>query len=166
VRSEPPDAVLLDVNMDGIDGWETCQRLRLQGLATLPVIMVSANVFHEPLQLKLSGCNGFVSKPVSESELMGQLKTHLDLTWLYAASPELPDASAAAQAGAPVPRSLSNETVAELTWLARIGDITSLRRSIDRLAAGNGATQAECAYLRALLDRVDLEEFSRWLRQE
>ncbi len=166
VRGEPPDAVLLDVNMDGIDGWETCQRLRLQGLATLPVIMVSANVFHEPLQLKLSGCNGFVSKPVSESELMGQLKTHLDLTWLYAASPELPDASAAAQAGAPVPRSLSNETVAELTWLARIGDITSLRRSIDRLAAGNGATQAECAYLRALLDRVDLEEFSRWLRQE
>jgi signal transduction histidine kinase/CheY-like chemotaxis protein len=166
VRNEIPDAVLLDVNMDGIDGWETCQRLRAQRLAKLPVIMVSANVFHEPLQLKLSGCNGFVSKPVSESALMSQLKTHLDLTWTYAPGPEQSTSSAAPQTASLIQRSLSNEAVAELTWLARIGDVSSLRRSIDRLAASNGATQAECAYLRTVLDRIDLEEFSRWLRQE
>jgi CheY-like chemotaxis protein len=149
-----------------MDGWETCQRLRVQGLATLPVIMVSANVFYEPLQRKQSGCNAFVSKPVSESELLGQLKTHLNLTWTYETAPESPDASMATPTAVPAQRSLSNEAVAELTWLVRIGDISSLRRSIDRMGADKGATPAECTYLRALLDRVDLEEFSRWLRQE
>ncbi|MDP2255630.1 MAG: ATP-binding protein [Polaromonas sp.] len=164
VHREPPDAVLLDVNMDGIDGWETCQRLRAEGLATLPVIMVSANVFHDPLQLKQSGCNGFVSKPVSESELMGKLETQLHLIWTYESSLDLFKSSEAVQPVAPVQRSLSNEAVAELTWLTRIGDVTSLRRSIDRIAAENGATQAECTYFRALLDRVGLEGLLRWLR--
>ena len=166
VGREIPDAVLLDVNMDGIDGWETCQRLRARGLATLPVIMVSANVFYEPLQRQQSGCNAFVSKPVSESELLGQLQTQLSLAWTYETAPESPDASMATSPAVPAQRSLSNEAVAELTWLVRIGDISSLRRSIDRLGADRAATPAECAYLRALLDRVDLEEFSRWLRQE
>ena len=161
VRASRPDAVLLDVNMEGMDGWETCRQLRIQHAGALPVVMVSANVFHDQELVADSGCSGFVSKPVAEGELQAQLGIHLGLEWRYEAEP-LP----AAAAPAPARRTLDDESVAELTWLARIGDLGSLRRGIDRIEAENAAARAECAHLRALLDQVDLEAFLQWLRQE
>ena len=41
-RLHDPDLVLLDIEMPGIDGWQTCQRLRSERNYTGPVIMVSA----------------------------------------------------------------------------------------------------------------------------
>jgi len=66
----------------------------------------------------------------------------------------------------PSEHTLSNEAVAELIWLARIGDLASLRRGIARIEAGDAATHAECSYLRSLVDRVDLEGILRWLQRE
>ena len=47
VHDKPPDAVLLDISMDDMDGWETLRQLRTHGFHDLPVIMVSANAFEE-----------------------------------------------------------------------------------------------------------------------
>jgi CheY-like chemotaxis protein len=161
VRARRPDAVLLDVNMDGMDGWQTCEHLRDAGYVDLPVIMVSANVFHDQAQLASSGCNGFVSKPVAEADLLAQLETHLQLQWIYEEPPVPVRVDAV-----PSEHTLSNESVAELIWLARIGDLASLRRGIARIEAGDAATRAECTYLRSLADRVDLEGILRWLQRE
>ncbi|HSV52112.1 MAG TPA: ATP-binding protein [Burkholderiaceae bacterium] len=163
VLGSTPDAVLLDVNMDGMDGWETCRQLRVLAPQGLPVVMVSANVFHDQDQVAASGCSGFVSKPVGESELLAQLEAHLRLQWIYEAEPPFALPSVAA---VPVRRTLNDESVAELTWLARIGDLGSLRRGIDRIEAENAASRTECAHLRGLLDQVDLEGFLKWLRQD
>jgi CheY-like chemotaxis protein len=162
VASHPPDMVLLDVNMGEMDGWATCRALRQAGHAALPVVMVSANVFHAPEQLDGSGCNGFVTKPVAESELLGQLERLLQLEWIH----EAPPAAVAQEAAAPLAHTLSNEATAELIWLARIGDLGSLKRGIARMVAADPATQRECDYLRQLVDRVDLESLLRWLQRE
>lgn len=160
VAAHPPDMVLLDVNMGEMDGWATCRALRQAGHAALPVVMVSANVFHAPGQLDGSGCNGFVTKPVAESELMGQLERHLQLEWVHEVPPErlVPEPAQA------LAHTLSNEATAELIWLARIGDLGSLKRGIARMA--DPATQRECDYLRQLVERVDLESLLRWLQRE
>src|SRR5262249_2238249 len=43
VQYAPPDLVLLDVMMPGIDGFETCRRIRaMPGLAKLPIIFMTA----------------------------------------------------------------------------------------------------------------------------
>ncbi len=161
VQQRRPDMVLLDVNMGGMDGWTTCRQLR-DADAQLPVVMVSANVFHAPEQMAGSGCNGFVTKPVAESELLGQLERHLLLEWVH----EEPPVAARAGPAAPLEHTLSNEAVAELIWLARIGDLGSLKRGIARIEAADPATHHECNYLRTLVARVDLESLLRWLQQE
>jgi signal transduction histidine kinase/FixJ family two-component response regulator len=161
VQRRRPDLVLLDVNMGEMDGWETSRRLR-EADALLPVVMVSANVFHAPEQLAASGCSGFVSKPVSESELLGQLERHLQLQWVH----EEPPVPARTEPEQPRQHTLSDTATAELIWLARIGDLSSLKRGIARIEATDAATHLECQYLRTLVARVDLESLLRWLQQE
>jgi signal transduction histidine kinase/CheY-like chemotaxis protein/purine-cytosine permease-like protein len=164
VQQRRPDLVLLDVNMGAMDGWATCRRLR-DADAALPILMVSADVFHAPEHQAASGCNGFVSKPVAESELLGQLERLLQLQWVHEEPPVAPAADASRPAPPLLP-TLSNEAVAELIWLARIGDLSSLKRGIARIEAADPATHLECNYLRTLVARVDLESLLRWLQQE
>ena len=79
---QAPDAILLDISMDDIDGWQTAG-----GCADrhhdLPIIIVSANVFeNHPEKLDAAGCQAFVDKPVIESELLHALQRHLQLEWI------------------------------------------------------------------------------------
>ncbi|MFX4876328.1 response regulator, partial [Acinetobacter baumannii] len=45
VRAAPPDVLLLDISMPGLNGWEVARRLRASGLQELPIVMVSADAF-------------------------------------------------------------------------------------------------------------------------
>ena len=78
VAEHRPDAVLLDIAMPDMSGWEVSRRL-LAGTSGRPcIIMVSAN----GLEPSLSGpgrvlCDDFVLKPVQQSELFAKLRLHL-----------------------------------------------------------------------------------------
>ncbi|MBU0916207.1 MAG: response regulator [Gammaproteobacteria bacterium] len=88
VREAPPDAVLLDISMDDMDGWQTARALRQAGCTDVPVIMVSANVFeNRPENLAAAQAQAFVAKPVMESELLDTLGEQLGLHWQTEASP-------------------------------------------------------------------------------
>ena len=45
VHAALPDAVLLDLTMDDMDGWQTARQIRAAGFGALPIIVVSANAF-------------------------------------------------------------------------------------------------------------------------
>ena len=90
VRDNPPDAVLLDITVVDMDGWETARRLRMQadraitgpapGQAAVPIIMVSVNAFeNQVVRLLEAGAQGFVDKPVIESKLWVALQRHVQL---------------------------------------------------------------------------------------
>jgi len=66
-----PDIILLDVMMPGMDGFETCQRLRADSLlAKVPIIMVTAlNDQESRLRGIEVGADDFISKPYSKLEL-------------------------------------------------------------------------------------------------
>ena len=88
VRDACPDAVLLDVSMDDMDGWSTSRAIREAGFADVPIIIVSANVFeNRPENLAAAQCQAFVAKPVIESELLDTLGEHLDIEWITGLSP-------------------------------------------------------------------------------
>jgi len=73
----PPDLVLLDVIMPGMDGYEVCRRLRADGrLAEVPVIMVTA--FDEQaarLAGLEAGADDFITKPFNRAELRARVRT-------------------------------------------------------------------------------------------
>ncbi len=81
---DPPDLVLLDVDMPGIDGFETCRRLKAQErFAATPVIFLSG--FAE-IEQRLAGFEAggvdFVSKPFDIPEVRARISTHLELEHL------------------------------------------------------------------------------------
>jgi CheY-like chemotaxis protein len=68
-----PDLILLDVMMQGLDGWEFLQRIKLNPRTNyIPVIICS--VFNEPELAKSLGAAGFLPKPVTQQNLFTLLR--------------------------------------------------------------------------------------------
>ncbi|HEX7689084.1 MAG TPA: ATP-binding protein, partial [Burkholderiaceae bacterium] len=77
-----PDAILVDLAMPGIDGWETIRTLRSQRLSDAPVAIVSANAFDRRLDNDLGlGADDYVLKPVRGDELLAWLGRALAIDW-------------------------------------------------------------------------------------
>ncbi len=81
IKNEPPDLILLDVNMPGIDGFEVCSILK-ESIETrdIPVMFLTARVEIEDLVRGFEvGAVDFLTKPFNKSELQARVKTHLEL---------------------------------------------------------------------------------------
>ncbi|MFM2346338.1 MAG: hypothetical protein RL654_1091 [Pseudomonadota bacterium] len=81
LRAEPFDALILDVMMPGMDGFELCRRLRRDPdprLARLPVLMLTARgeVTDRIIGLEL-GADDYLPKPFEPRELAARLQTIL-----------------------------------------------------------------------------------------
>ncbi|HJQ44280.1 MAG TPA: BTAD domain-containing putative transcriptional regulator [Jatrophihabitantaceae bacterium] len=74
----PPDLVLLDIQMPGLNGYEVCKRIREnEATAMLPVIMVTASGNEEKVRALEAGADDFVSRPFDQSELLARVRSLL-----------------------------------------------------------------------------------------
>jgi putative two-component system response regulator len=85
IEAEPPDLVLLDVQMPGMDGYEVCRRIKaLPRGRLLPVVMLTALDHANDRVLALeAGADDFMSKPVDRVELVARVRSALRLKALY-----------------------------------------------------------------------------------
>jgi two-component system cell cycle response regulator DivK len=76
---EPPDLVLMDLQLPGIDGIEALRRLRESArTADIPVIAVTAQAMKQDRELvSLAGFNGYVEKPISVRAFSDQVRRFL-----------------------------------------------------------------------------------------
>lgn len=76
-----PDLVLLDVMMPGLDGYQVCQRLKMQpGTRDLPVIFMSA-LTDTDSKVKgfAAGAIDFLTKPLQREEVLARINAHLTI---------------------------------------------------------------------------------------
>jgi class 3 adenylate cyclase len=84
-RDNDISGVVLDLNMPGIGGIETCRRMRaIERHKVTPVLIVTALDEHEALSEAFeAGCDDFIAKPIEPVVLATRLKAHLQRAELY-----------------------------------------------------------------------------------
>jgi two-component system sensor histidine kinase/response regulator len=76
-----PDLILLDVMMPGLDGFETCRRLKAQpATADTPVLFMTAlNETRDKVRAFAAGGVDYITKPIEHEEALARVRTHLAL---------------------------------------------------------------------------------------
>ena len=81
LQKHPVDLILLDVQMPGIDGFETCQQIKANPqTANIPIIFITALSDTDSIVKAFSlGASDYISKPFREPELLARVRTHLQV---------------------------------------------------------------------------------------
>ena len=80
VAGDPPDLVLLDAMMPGLDGFEVCRRLKASPeWSVIPIVMVSGlEAGEDRAQAHDCGADEFLTKPVAFDVLETRVREHLE----------------------------------------------------------------------------------------
>ncbi len=168
LREYRPDAILMDLAMPGIDGWETIRRLKRDDLSDAPIAIVSANAFDKGLD---NDCglapSDFVLKPVRIGELLDWLGRALALEWTQAPAPtaaiprledaELAEAEPMVFPGEPRLRALEE--------MVDLGYFRGTLRLLDAIEAESPACGRFVTHMRSLAREFQLDAMSGILRK-
>ncbi|MGD9187433.1 MAG: diguanylate cyclase [Desulfobacteraceae bacterium] len=81
IHKEPPELILLDIMMPGMDGYEVCRQLKAhEGTKDIPIIFLSAlnEVFDKVKAFKAGGVD-FITKPFQVEEVLARVRTHITI---------------------------------------------------------------------------------------
>ena len=77
--AEPPDLILMDVQLPILDGYEATRRIKADPrLKAIPVIVVTSYALSgEEVRARNAGCDAYVAKPYSPRQLLAKIRTYL-----------------------------------------------------------------------------------------
>ncbi len=120
--AQPPDLILLDINMPGMNGYEVCQRLKADPLTRkIPIIFISAldEAFDKVKAFAVGGVD-YIAKPFQVEEVFARIENQLAVqrlqTRLYQRNSQLQAAESELSEALERSRSL-NDRIAEMTAL-------------------------------------------------
>jgi CheY-like chemotaxis protein len=163
LQSYRPDAILLDITMDDMSGWEVATNIRARGLTSVPIIIVSANAFeNDPELLDQFQCQAFLVKPVSDSQLLQTLEKFLAVEWQENERP-LVDI-------VPPMRSVSekfpDQVVSDLLKMLRLGHVKGLLHLLEDISSAHPDLSASCAQFQNMVARFELEKMEQLLQHQ
>ncbi len=87
-EGEKFDLILLDIMMPGMSGFEVCEEIRKQYMASeLPIVLLTAkNRVSDLVAGFNAGANDYLTKPFSKNELISRIKTHINLNGIHRAT--------------------------------------------------------------------------------
>ena len=76
---EHPDLILMDIQLPGIDGYETTRRIRAEPSgAKIPIIALTSYAMTGDRERALAaGCTGYVEKPINPDTIMDEIQKYL-----------------------------------------------------------------------------------------
>ena len=79
--ARPPDLVVMDLSLPGVDGWQATRALKADGRTkNIPVIAVTGHALAgAPEQAAEAGCDGFLTKPCLPEDLLREIERMLGL---------------------------------------------------------------------------------------
>jgi two-component system, sensor histidine kinase and response regulator len=86
IQAQPPDLILLDINMPGMNGYEVCQRLKANPRThEIPAIFISAlnEVFDKVKAFAVGGVD-YITKPFQVEEVLARIENQLTVRRLQA----------------------------------------------------------------------------------
>ncbi|MDZ4162290.1 MAG: ATP-binding protein [Burkholderiales bacterium] len=176
-----PRAVVMDLAMPGIDGWETLRRMAAMGLRDadggVSCAIVSANAFDQVLDndVGITPADFFV-KPVRRDDLLDWLGRRLGLNWVHgsgglpaAAVPSVGGANTTVpgQAAQSLLRCLPDATTREaLLHSLRLGHVRGVERHLALLLQAQPGCAPFVAQARDMLREFQLDALERWLTDD
>jgi uncharacterized 2Fe-2S/4Fe-4S cluster protein (DUF4445 family)/CheY-like chemotaxis protein len=87
MRQDPPDLVVLDILLPGVQGYEVCRKMRAnKAFVHIPVLMMTGSVLDKEKALEKSfkaGVTDFIAKPIKTVELTARVKSALTIKQQY-----------------------------------------------------------------------------------
>ncbi len=164
VNQSPPDGLILDLRMPGIDGLELTRRIRATHGASPKVILMSASVLAFDPQVAFdAGCDDFLPKPFRESDLLDRLGRALKLEWRRQRAPAPTPPDAAKNADDKIAETEPPDLVAPLLERAQRGDIRGLRLLVDQLPTNEPRYRELAEILRPLLASYQMDRIRQAL---
>jgi two-component system, cell cycle response regulator DivK len=76
---ERPDLILMDIQLPGIDGYETTRRIKANpALRAIPIIAVTSYALSgDDVKAREAGCNDYVTKPFSPRALLAKIRQYV-----------------------------------------------------------------------------------------
>lgn len=156
-REWRPDAVLMDIHMPRMDGYEATRAIRAEEPdGSTAVIAISASALSEERQAALrAGCDDFIAKPISAQEALGALARHTGVRYVYGDEPEVGPSEKAGERTALLDpgamRSVPGDLAAALERAAREARIDRIAELVERLRVhdprlADGIRQRAAAY--------------------
>lgn len=129
-----PDLVLLDILMPGLDGYETCRRIRSNPATSfLPVVMITASGGEQKVRATEAGADDFITKPFDQAELLARVRSLVRVKRYH------DTVTAQATELAAWNRELENRVSAQVDELERLGRLRRfLSPQIARLIVDSG----------------------------
>lgn len=160
-----PHAVLMDMSMPVMDGYEAIKRLKSteKGRA-IPIIAITASAFNDSeKQVMETGVVAYLRKPFHPEELYKALGKSLGLRYIFTEQTDkTPDR---ANSTSPRPESLSalpQVLIQELRQAVAEGDVVCLEGLISKVELLDSAVASR---LQALADRYNYEQIDDWLKE-
>jgi len=163
-----PDAILMDLAMPIMDGWEAAYVIRKVHQSPVPIAIVSANAFDKNLE-NAAGIApvDFIVKPVNVEDLLNWFGNRLAIDWIVASdlveSNEFNDinqALAIQQILIPSPPELE-----KLLELVKIGYIKGIHRQLDEMVNRDQNYVVFAEKMRQLSNQFQLNEMKRYIEE-
>jgi two-component system cell cycle response regulator DivK len=78
-EANPPDLILMDIQLPDIDGYETTRRIKANpALSHIPVIAVTSYALSgDDVKAFAAGCDAYVTKPFDPADLLEKIRAYL-----------------------------------------------------------------------------------------